>query len=108
MLILILRFNGDVSSSLAENDLLILLNGIRADPENVSFAYDPATRTGTWKLAAAATDILHIELPSSHVTDSEGRALDGDDDGSPGGTYLLEQPVPIDVPADASAPNQDR
>jgi hypothetical protein len=62
----------------------------------VEFSYDPATRTGRWTVANPPADEVRLELPGDGVVDPQGQALDGNGDGTAGGNFVLELPVPKD------------
>jgi hypothetical protein len=69
----------------------VVLSGTRGTIATTAFAYNPATRTATWTLAAP----LGAERVLIDLNDP---AIDGDNNGTPGGDFLLRFNV---LPGDA-------
>jgi hypothetical protein len=88
-----LKFSKDVGASLTEDDLVItnLTSGETVSASAVTFAYNPATQTATWQLAANAADgNYRATMAAADVTDAQDRMLDGNGDGVAGDSFSLD------------------
>jgi ELWxxDGT repeat protein len=91
---LVLRFSDDVGASLAAGDLHLrnLTTGQDVAVGQMTIAYDRATNTATVTFAGGklADGRYRLTLASGEVLGSNGVALDGDANGSPGGEFGLD------------------
>ena len=88
-----LKFNKDVGASLAVGDLVFtnLTTGQAVAASAITFAYDSATQTATWQLAANAADgNYRATMAAAGVTDAQGRTLDGNGDGVAGDAFSTD------------------
>jgi hypothetical protein len=86
-------FSGDVSGSIDRGDLVVLgADGTRIDPTQMAVSYDAAKNAATWTFSGLPDGALpagayQLSLTALGITDSTGRMLDGNGDGSPGTDY---------------------
>ena len=100
-------FDADVSVS--ANDLVIrndTLGGTVVDASGVLLDYDSNTQTATWDLSNLALEPAYysFELSDSIVSVAGNLSMDGDFDGTPGGSYV--ESVYVALPGDANLDGQ--
>ena len=99
-------FDQDVNVS--AGDLIVrndTLGGVVVNTSGVGFNYVSATRTATWDFSSQMLDAAFytFELPAT-ITGIGGLALDGDNNGTAGGSYVEE--VYVAIPGDADLDGQ--
>jgi hypothetical protein len=102
------KFSEDVLVGLSD---LKLIGQNEAEYGFREFTYDADTATAIWTLATpigADTVSISIRAVNDSVTDIVGNSLDGDANGSPGGTFLAQYDVlPGDVDRDGRVDGAD-
>ena len=88
---LAIEFDADVSASLDATDLFLwnTTTGLAADLSTTEVIWLPESNTAVWELSLIELDrgVFEVGINAVSVHDSMGTALDGDEDGRPGGDW---------------------
>ena len=98
-------FNADVAIS--AGDLMIrndTLGELSVDTSTLTFIYDAASRTATWDFSSIILEPAFYSFELSDTITSGGLNLDGDANGTVGGSYV--EPVYVALPGDLNLDGQ--
>jgi hypothetical protein len=93
------RFSADVGASLTAADLVLVSeDGQAVDSSLMTLSWDARRRTATWAFSGEPGGYLpagrwHARILAAGVTDTGGRALDGNRDGIGGDDYVLAKVI---------------